>query len=324
MQQRYASPALAPSRLALDHNGPVSRPFAPFAERDLATPLFALFERAARAHADRIALDDGAVRLSYAETLAAAHGLAAQLVRDTRPDELIGILLPTSADFAIAMLACFAAERLFVPLDLHYPREWIANVMEDAAMTVLIGRFDGETRNLVPEGVRLIDVAARGAGTLPEIVGQPDAPAFVLFTSGSTGRPKGIVNSQRALLRRVQQYVNAAHIGSDDNFLPLSSECTIAGLRERLTALLTGATLHLVDVQRAGARQILRALPERAITIKAVKSGATSRKMIMIIRLPIMAPPPSKARLVDDCMITTPPLASARTEIRGSACHPVK
>ena len=42
-----------------------------------------------------------------------------------------------------------------------------------------------------------------------------DEPACVLFTSGSTGRPKSIVNSQRNLLQRVAQSINAAHINAD-------------------------------------------------------------------------------------------------------------
>lgn len=269
MQQRYASPCLAPSGHALDLNGPVARDFVPFAEHDLETPIFALFERAAAAHASRVAVDDGVTRLSYAEMLFAVRALAARLSRETSADQLIGILLPTSTDFAVAMLACFAARRLFVPLDLHYPKTWIANVVADAGMAAVIGRFDGETDALVPAGVKRIDVtaAAGGHAEISANVRGADAPAFVLFTSGSTGRPKGIVNSERALLRRVQQYVNAAHVACGDNFLPLSSECTIAGLRERLTALLTGATLHLVDVQRAGARQILRTIQERGVTM---------------------------------------------------------
>src|SRR5262249_47731845 len=115
--------------------------------------------------------------------------------------------------------------------------------------------------------VRVFDLAkpeTRDAALAPA---GPDAPALVLFTSGSTGKPKGIVNSQRALLQRVAQYVNATHVDADDRFLPLSSECTIAGLRERLTALLSGATLHLIDVQRAGARQIFDRLKDAQITM---------------------------------------------------------
>ena len=179
--------------------------------------------------------------------------------------DLVGILLAASVDYPVAMLACLAAGRMFVPLDLHYPQKWISDVVEQSAMVAIVCRFDdSQSVALVPDNVRRIDVSAtksdsHGAALQPA---GPDDPAFLLFTSGSTGRPKGIVNSQRNLLRRVAQYIGAAHINEKDRFLPLSSECTIAGLRERMTALLTGATLHLADVQRAGARAILSRLGE--------------------------------------------------------------
>jgi acyl-coenzyme A synthetase/AMP-(fatty) acid ligase/thioesterase domain-containing protein/acyl carrier protein len=251
---RYTQPWLNGSNYALDWNGPVDRPFMPFVLSD--HTVAERFARTAQAHPERIALDDGKTQLTYRDALDAVLALAAILAAETAPGELIGILLPASIEFPLAMLACFAAGRLFVPLDAHYPAAWLSDVMRESKMAAVVGRFDEVD---VPEGVRKIDLA----GTRhPEarIEGAPrriDAPAVVLFTSGSTGKPKGIVNSERALLRRVEQYMNAAHIGETDAFLPLSSECTIAGLRERLAALLSGATLHLIDVQRAGARTIL-------------------------------------------------------------------
>jgi acyl-coenzyme A synthetase/AMP-(fatty) acid ligase/thioesterase domain-containing protein/acyl carrier protein len=251
---RYNQPWLSGSNYALDWNGPVERPFTPFilsgetiAERIASVAL---------ARPGRIALDDGETRLTYREALDAVRGLAALIAAQTAPGELVGILLPASVDFPLAMLACFAAGRLFVPLDAHYPAAWLGDVMRESKMAAVVGRFDEVD---VPEGIRKIDLAGtrHPEARIEDAPRRIDAPAVVLFTSGSTGKPKGIVNSERALLRRVEQYVNAAHIGETDVFLPLSSECTIAGLRERLAALLTGATLRLIDVQRAGARTIL-------------------------------------------------------------------
>src|SRR6185295_169162 len=94
-----------------------------------------------------------------------------------------------------------------------------------------------------------------------------DQPACVLFTSGSTGRPKGIVNSQRNLLQRVAQSINAAHINADDRFLTLASLCTIVGVRDTMTALLAGASVRLLDPQRAGAREIVHVIRAEGITI---------------------------------------------------------
>ena len=269
MLHRFTAPWLDGSNYALDWNGPAEREFTPFSDADLCIPIFDLFRAAALAHAERIAIDDGVTALSYAQALAEVQALAARIAAETKPGELVGILLAASCEFPLAMLACLAAGRLFVPLDLHYPQAWLADVIQDSGMAAIVGRFDA-CAGLVSAGVRRIDLAqppndsAKASVLVPA---GPDDPAFVLFTSGSTGRPKGIVNSQRALLRRVAQYVEAAHINEQDRFLPLSSECTIAGLRERLTALLTGATLHLIDVQRAGARQILHRLDEAKITM---------------------------------------------------------
>lgn len=260
---------LGTSARPLDWNGPLEREFTPFEARDLDTPIFTLFERAARRFPDNLAAADCETRLTYAEMVGRVRALAAHIMAATAPGELVGILLPTSAEFPLAMLACLAAGRPFVPLDLHYPRAWLVDVMDDACMSAIIGRFgDGDAARLVPPAVKKIELGKipNDAVFEPMPLG-PDDPAIVIYTSGSTGRPKGIVNSQRNLLRRVQQYVNAAHINASDRFMPFSSACTIAGLRERFSALTTGASLHLFDMQRASVRQILENLSDAGTTI---------------------------------------------------------
>src|SRR5256885_6126088 len=94
-----------------------------------------------------------------------------------------------------------------------------------------------------------------------------DEPACVLCTSGSTGRPKSIVNSQRNLLQRVAQSINAAHINAADRLLTLASPRAIVGVRDVMTALLAGASIHLLDPQGVGAREILNVIRAEAITI---------------------------------------------------------
>ena len=261
MLHRFTAPWLDGSNYALDWNGPARRSFVPFADTDLAVPIAEHFARIAQIHPDRVAVSDGEDSITYREASQRVSALASAIAAQTAAGDLVGILLPACTDFPLVMFACLAAGRLFVPLDLHYPRAWLGDVMADSNMAAVIGRFDDrDCADLVPDGVRRIDLAALPGGQAAFAAAGPDDPAIVLFTSGSTGKPKGIVNSQRALLRRVAQYVDAAHIDETDTFLPLSSECTIAGLRERLTALLTGATLHVIDVQRAGARQTLERL----------------------------------------------------------------
>src|SRR5437899_2732932 len=64
------------------------------------------------------------------------------IVSETKPGDLIGILLPTSSMFPLAMLACLAAGRPFVALDPRYPGNWLGQVLEDARPALIIGRED--------------------------------------------------------------------------------------------------------------------------------------------------------------------------------------
>ncbi len=255
----------------LDWNGPTSRVFTRFRDEDLNRPIIEQFERVARRHPNRIAVTDSDTSLSYAELWDGLSGLAETIATETNPGDLIGIVLPTSSMCPLAMLACLAAGRPFVALDPHYPGNWLGQVLEDARPALIIGRED------VLRGVETVASTARvihltrlpraaRKGWRPAELGV-DQPACVVFTSGSTGRPKGIVNSQRNLLQRVAQSINAAHVNVEDRFLTLASLCTIVGVRDTITALLAGASVHLLDPQRVGAREMVTVIRAEAITI---------------------------------------------------------
>ena len=57
---------------------------------------------------------------------------------DTKPGDLIGILLPACPMFPLAMLACLAAGRPFVALDTHHPADWLGHVLQDARPALII------------------------------------------------------------------------------------------------------------------------------------------------------------------------------------------
>jgi non-ribosomal peptide synthetase component F/thioesterase domain-containing protein/acyl carrier protein len=260
----------------LDWNGPTGRIFTRFRDDDLDRPIIDHLERVTRRHRNRIAVTDSDTSLSFAELWDGLSGLAETIAAETKPGDLIGIVLPTCSMSLLATLACLAAGRPFVVLDPHYPGNWLGQVFEDAQPALIIGREDalsgvdtgGSTRGgSVARVIHLtrLPQAAR-KGWRPAELGM-DEPACVVFTSGSTGRPKGIVNSQRNLLQRVAQSINAAHVNAEDRFLTLASLSTIVGVRDIVTALLAGASVHLLDPQRAGGREILNVIRTEAITI---------------------------------------------------------
>lgn len=260
------------SDFPLDWNGPTHRPFDPFAPESKACPIVDLLERVVRRFPQRIALWGPEAPVTYAELWRAVNGCAEQIAATTVPGDLVAVLAPVSPQFPIAMFACWAAGRAFVALDPNFPPDWIAQVLDDSRPTLLLisERDPGAAAAAIPPTVRTLSLekATREAspGWQPAHLG-PDDVACILFTSGSTGQPKGIVNSQRNLLQRASQSINAAHINSDDRFLTLTSLCTIVGVRDLITCLLAGASFYLIDTQNAGTREIHAVIRDFQISI---------------------------------------------------------
>ena len=75
------------------------------------TPIWQHFSDVAAARPNVTALDDGTVRLTYAELRDNALALASRLNEIGMPDEIVAIRLPTDASFAVSILACLAAGR---------------------------------------------------------------------------------------------------------------------------------------------------------------------------------------------------------------------
>jgi amino acid adenylation domain-containing protein len=259
------------SGFPLDWNGPINRLFDAFPDEAKARPIIELLEEVVHRYPERIALADPAGSITYAELWRALARWAQQIAAATVPGDLVGILAPVSTAFPIAMLACLAAGRPFVALDSDYPPEWIARVLNESRPSLLLvtaaGHDAAANGSKAPRTLDLNGNAGHAPPSWRPVRMGSDEPACVLFTSGSTGQPKGIVNSQRNLLQRVSQSVNAAHINSHDRFLTLASLCTIVGVRDMITALAVGASFYVLESQKAGAREILRIIRDRRISI---------------------------------------------------------
>jgi amino acid adenylation domain-containing protein len=91
----------------------------------------------------------------------------------------------------------------YVPLDPAYPKERLALLVADSAVTVVVTARDSATAFPATAELLLIDepgMLCTEAGNL-ELDGQPSDAAYVIYTSGSTGTPKGVVVEHRQVLR---------------------------------------------------------------------------------------------------------------------------
>jgi acyl-coenzyme A synthetase/AMP-(fatty) acid ligase/thioesterase domain-containing protein len=247
-----------------DFNGPFDVPFTPFREEWLDLPIFERFKQVAQAHATQVTLSGPLHTLTFEQALQRSQRLAERIAAQGQAGKPVGIMLAQDLSFPVAALACLAASRPFIPVDLKYPPARIAAVIEDAGASLVI-TCRGAAETLIPAGVQAVfiseDAQMEVDGVAPAALPPPlavDAPAIILYTSGSSGRPKGICNNQRALLQRVAEATNSSHLNPDDRMVLLSSPGTIAGEREMFAALLNGARLSLCDPQRDGLHGVLR------------------------------------------------------------------
>jgi thioesterase domain-containing protein/acyl-coenzyme A synthetase/AMP-(fatty) acid ligase len=258
----------------LDIDGPINRTFERMSNNFSDVTVFEHLERVVEKYGDKIAVSDGSTSLTFLELLQAAQNLASVIADAVPHREAVGLLLGNAIWYPVAMLAAMRSGRPAVPLNPRDPVQRHADIAAGARLMAIVRAGSGEPAGW-PDALPMqwIDVANPLTETAPGNLRAPpcdistDSPAIILYTSGSTGTPKGVVNSQRAILQRVQQYVNACHIGPDDVFMPLTGPATIAGCREMMTPLLCGAALYLSDIESVGIRGVREQFQKWQVTV---------------------------------------------------------
>ncbi|MGW0094913.1 amino acid adenylation domain-containing protein [Streptomyces sp. NPDC003328] len=219
-----------------------------------------LFESQAALTPDAAALAMGVDELTYAELNAQSNQLARVLVdHGAGPGATVAIALPRSPEMVVTILAVLKAGAAYLPVDLDYPRDRIAFMLNDARPLLVVTRSEladrlpGDIRQhlLVHDGSVVRDCAAKPAGNLSDrdrtAPLRRDSAACVLFTSGSTGRPKAAVLTHNGIgsLVEAQPHVFGAKVGS--RVLQLGSPSFDAFLLEFCMALFSGACLVLAE-----------------------------------------------------------------------------
>jgi non-ribosomal peptide synthetase-like protein len=181
-----------------------------------------------RGGGDRLAVDTGGLTLTYDELDRRANQLARHLLATgTRAGDRVALLFDRPVYSYLGMLAVLKINAAYVPLDVGFPTDRIAYIVEDAGVsTVLTSAAAGaHLDGLAEAGVALVrvDEAAwrieeQATGRLSEAErGVPaDELAYIIYTSGSTGRPKGVAIDHPSICNFVRVAAEVYGLEPDD------------------------------------------------------------------------------------------------------------
>ncbi len=166
-----------------------------------------LLEMAASGFADRVAVQNGSDRLSYAELFAAA-GAASALVAEAGARH-VGILDVNSLAVPVGLFAAAWSGLPFVPLNYRLSADEVDALVTRIAPSYLVAEPERVLQLAKHPEAQVVSRddflarATRGGTFAPDWPTDADAIAVLLFTSGTTGAPKAAVLRNRHLVSYV-------------------------------------------------------------------------------------------------------------------------
>lgn len=167
------------------------------------------FQAQVAATPDALALVDPPRRWTYRELAASTEALASELVaRGVGRGEVVGILLPRSAEYCMTLLACFGIGAPACLLEKNWPESLLGQFLANAGVRLVVTRQEFVER--LPEDLRTpnrvlalddYQPAAADLGDRTVLCGaEPDDIALISMTSGTSGVPKAVRNTHLGCL----------------------------------------------------------------------------------------------------------------------------
>ncbi|MFB4300561.1 amino acid adenylation domain-containing protein [Actinomadura sp. NTSP31] len=212
-----------------------------------------LLAASAKRNPDALAVAD----LTHAQVHARANRLARLLIQHgARPEGLVAVALPRSAELITTLLAILAAGAAYLPIDTDLPRRRVQFVIDDArpGLAVTTRAAEGVLPDTLPrirlddpDVLALLEAAPSGEVTdadrrAPLLAAHP---AYVVHTSGSTGRPKGVTVTHAGLVNYVARAA-AEYEGLAGETLVHSSMSFDLGVTALFGTLCAGGRLRLL------------------------------------------------------------------------------
>ncbi len=198
------------------------------------------------------AIEQGDDRYTYAEIRWLANQFRTLLKnRKISKGDRLGLLSRPSVEVIALMIACLEEGVVYIPLNIHAPGRWLADVAKKSGIQTLFVSPDFSDKTAAVDPLlpipsvlltETLDFSAE-AHAQPNLLA--DDIAYILYTSGSTGDPKGILITHRNALVFIDWMREAFEVSTHERILsraPLQFDLSVFDI---FTTLSAGATLVL-------------------------------------------------------------------------------
>ncbi|WP_257463243.1 non-ribosomal peptide synthetase [Archangium lipolyticum] len=242
-----------------------------------------VFEQQSRLHADRVAIADAAVTVTYAQLSKRTRALAGVLrARGIGRGNVVALVMDRGPVFIETLLAIWRVGAAYLPLAPAHPAAWREEVIRKAGAALVV---DLSPASAVP-GVPHLDL---GSALHPTVPGSEDAAegmaltpedlAYIICTSGSSGEPKLVMIDHRGVANLIlAQRDSLGALGPDTRVLQFAHPAFDGALFEVLLALANGGRLETIDASRISGEPLADVLLTRRIT-HAVLPAAVLRTL---------------------------------------------
>jgi acyl-CoA synthetase (AMP-forming)/AMP-acid ligase II len=266
-----------------------------------------MLDAAAEAHGDREAYVEPGARISFAEWIERARGVAAQFVEfGVGKGDVVTLWLPSGIDYATCYAAAAMIGAITTGLNSRLgPRE-VESILHQADPALIVA---DERLGAIPTGGRRVLLraslsAAGGRTDLPVVELNPRDPVSLIYSSGTTGLPKGAVFDGAGLAAGA---MSAGVMSAPYDRRLTSTPFAHAGYMFKLwDQLVWGTTLvvpptpwsaaGMFDVMRAERITVAGAIPTQ--WAKLLEADGVGRETLPDLRIGVVASAPAPPELV--------------------------